>query len=88
MIVHKSTVDSTRFDSCIELQLVLDTYLLIQDGLLGKSKVTPGDIGFINCIRSQLVWTRYLPFDLRWLVGKPKVILSDIGYQPTRRTSI
>ena len=44
MIVHKSRVDNTGFDSCIELQLVLDTYLLIKDGLLGKPKVTSGDI--------------------------------------------
>ena len=36
MIMHKSTIDSTRFDSCMELQSV---------------------------------WTGYLPFDLRWLVG-------------------
>ena len=70
MIVYKSTVDSTGFDSCIELQLVLDTYILIQDGLLGKPKVTLGDIGFVNCIRLQLVWTRCLPFDPRWLVGQ------------------
>ena len=45
--------------------------------------------GFDNCIRMQLVWIRYLSFFIQGgLLGKPKVILGDIGYPPTRRTSI
>ena len=45
MIVHKSTVNSTGFDSYVGLKIGI---IIDLDGLLVKPKVTRNDIGFLE----------------------------------------